>query len=159
MIAELISLLVLGPNILFPYGLAIGACVAIVNLSVISVTINQAIERGKKGPVIWGFILRVVLYGGAFWLAVTTSGVSGVGAAIGFLLPRITLYIRYGLLLALRRKLKKEPAPVYKADTRSNVFIKEPWLVRYSKKGRSYVTHRHYRKVRVVPQTPDGRKK
>ena len=145
----MISLPVFGLNILFPYGMAVGVCASVVSLNIISVSIERAVERGRKGPVILGFIVRILLYCGAFWLAVRTSGVSGLGAAIGFLLPRITMQVRYALLPWLRRKLGKEPRIIYKTDTQSNVFVKEPWLVRYNK-GKAYVTHRHYKKAQVV---------
>jgi len=147
--AELISLPFLGPNILFPYGLALGICAALIALYVISVSIDRAVARGKRSPVFLGFFIRMLLYGGALWLAVRTSGISGAGAAIGLLLPQAALRIRLGLVPAIRRKLGREPAAVYRTDTRSRVFVKEPWLVRYNK-GRMYLTHRHYRKVRVV---------
>ena len=141
----------MGPNILFPYGLAVGVCAAIVNLNIISVSIDRAVERGRRGPVIIGFIIRILLYAGAFWLAVRTSGISGLGAAIGFLLPRVTMYVRHVFMPWLRRRLGKEPLAVYRTDTKSNVFVKEPWSVRYNK-GRAYKTFRHYKKVRVVQE-------
>ena len=49
---------------------------------------------------------------------------------------------------AFRRKLGKEPTPVYVTDTKSKVFFKEPWMVKY-RKGRAYLTHRHFRKVNI----------
>jgi hypothetical protein len=137
----------LGPNVFFPYGLAIGVCVAIVNLHIISITIGRAVGQGKTGPVIAGFIIRILLYGGAFVMAVKTSGLTGLGVATGFLLPRVTLYIRYGLLPVIRRKLGKEPPPVYVTDSRSNMLVKDPSFIRYSG-GKVYMTHRHYRKVK-----------
>ena len=148
----MVSLPFFGLGILFPYGLAIGACVAVLNLNIISATIDKAAEKGKTRPVTLGFFVRILLYGGAFWLALRTSGVSALGAVIGMLLPRAAMLFEYAILPAIRRKLGKEPAPAYKADTRSRVFIKEPWLVRYSK-GRAFVTHRHFKKVRVVLET------
>jgi len=147
LVAEVIFLLFIGPGILFPYGLAIGTCIAIVNLHVIEATIGQAVYKGKKGPVILGFIIRGLLYGGSFLLAAKTSYITAIGAAIGFLLPRIVLYIRHGLAPAIRKKLGKEPPTEYRTDTRSRVFIKEPWIVRY-RKGRAYMTFRHYKKIR-----------
>ena len=152
---EVISLPIFGLGILFPYGLAIGVCVAIVNLSVISSSIDKAVERGRKGPVVAGLIIRILLYGGAFLLAVRTANISGLGAAVGFLLPRIMMHIRYALLPWLRIKTGREPAAVYVTDTRSNVFIKEPRLVRYNK-GRAFVTHRHYKKIRIAAGPQDA---
>jgi hypothetical protein len=145
--AELISLPLIGPNIFFPYGLAIGTCIAIINLNIISKSIDRAVETGRKAPVTLGLIVRILLYGGGFLLAAGTSGLSGLGAAIGFLLPRAVLYITKALAPAIKRKITKEPAAVYVTDTSSNLFIKEPWIVRY-RKGRTYITYRHYRKIR-----------
>jgi len=154
---EIISLPVLGPNILFPYGLAIGACAAIISLYIISRTIEQAAESRRRSPVIFGFIIRVLLYGGALYLAVSTSPVSLAGAAIGLLLPHISLYIMYGLVPAVRRKRQGRTAPEARwiPDTRSRLFIKDPWLVRYQR-GRAFVTYRHYRKLRVAGPADDN---
>ena len=148
-VAALVSLPVTGFSILFPYGMALGVCVSIVNLSVISSSIDRAVASGKKAPVIIGFLVRILLYAGAFWLAVSTGGLSALGAAIGFLLPRLILQIIYGTAPWLKQKIGREPKPVYKTDTRSNIFDKEPRFVRYNR-GRAYMTHRHFRKVRVV---------
>ena len=147
----MISLPVIGPGILFPYGLALGVCASVIALNIISISIDRAAERGKKGPVFFGFLFRIVIYGGAFWLAVKTAGVASMGAAVGLLLPHIMLYIMYGLLPALKRKFgkEKEPEMVYVADTRSMVFFKEPWLVRYNN-GRAYITNKRYRKIRAL---------
>ena len=121
------------------------------NLLIIGVSIEKAVEQGKKGPVTFGFYMRILLFGGAFVLAVKTSGISGVGAFIGFLLPQVVLFIKLGMLPAILAKLRKEPPPVYKTDTSSNLFIKEPCKA-LDFRGRTYVTYRHYRKIRVVPE-------
>ena len=137
-----------GLNILFPYGLAIGTCAAVINMNIISATIRQAVDRGKKGPVIVGFVVRILLYAGAFVLAANTGILAFLGAAIGALLPHLMIYIRHALIPKFRKGKEKEPAPVYVVDTRSLVFFKEPWFVKY-KSGRAYLTHRHFRRIRV----------
>ena len=144
----MISLPVLGPNILFPYGLAIGACVAIIALNLICFTIERAASSGKRIPVIIGFYTRIALYGGALYLAATTSIITLAGAAIGLILPHIVLYLSYGLVPAIKKRVKKEPEPVWITDTSSLLFIKEPYFI-VSKKGKTYLTHKHYRKTRV----------
>ena len=147
--AELISLPFLGANILFPYGLALGVCAAIINLNVISVSVERAVASGRKAPVTLGFLIRILLYAGAFCLAVLTSGLSALGAAVGFLLPRLVMYIFFGFLPWFKQKTGREPKPVYAPDTHSNIFIKEPLHVLYNR-GRAFITHRHFKKVRVV---------
>jgi hypothetical protein len=148
-IAEVVSLPIVGASILFSYGLALGAAVAIINLHVLSSTITIATESGRKGAAILGYIVRIAIYAAAFWLTVRTSLLSGAGAAIGFLLPRAVMYIMYGALPAVRRRMGKEPPAVYVADRASKVFIKEPWFVRYGSGGRAYLTHRRYKKVKL----------
>ena len=148
-VAEVVSLPVIGANVLFPYGLALGVCASVISLHVISASIERAVGRGKKGPVIFGLAGRVVLYAGALVLAARTADSAFAGAAIGVLLPYLSLYVRLGLLPAIRRGVKKEPLAVYVADTSSNLFVKEPWLVR-SARGKTYMTYRHYRKKRVM---------
>ena len=146
---EVISLPLLGLNILFPYGLAIGTCIAIINLNIISTSISKAIEKGRKGPVTLGLIVRIMTYSGGALLTFTTSPIAGLGATVGFLLPRIALFIMKAVVPTIKRKFKKEPPPVYVTDTSSNLFIKEPGLVVY-KNSRTYMTYKHYRKKRVV---------
>ena len=144
----MISLPAIGPNILFSYGLAIGACAAVIALNIIGVSIERAAERNKKKPVIFGYIIRVLLYGGALFFAVRTSGLTFAGAAIGLLLPHAALYVMYGLVPAIRKRVRKEPQPVWVTDTRSLLFVSEPHLVLQSN-GRTYLSHRHYRKIRT----------
>jgi len=164
-VAEVVSLPVTGPNILFPFGLAIGVCAAIVSLHIIGASIEGAVKRGKKAPVILGFVVRILLYGGTFWFGLKTSYVSGVGVAIGFLLPHLAMYVKYGLAPSVRRKLGKEPQTVYETDTSVNLFFKEP--LHMLKLGEStYMTFRHFRKKLVVPEPgpqdgprPDGEKR
>ena len=147
--AGIISLPVLGPNIPFLYGLALGTCIAVIALFIISRTVEMAADSGSRSPVIFGFVIRVLLYGGVLYLAAGTSVFSLAGAAIGLLLPHIALYVMHGLVPVIRRKIKREPEPVYVADTSSNLFIKEPWIVLY-KNNRTYMTYRHYRKRRII---------
>ena len=144
----MISLPAFGPNLLFPYGLAIGACAAIIALNIIGFTIDRAAVSGKKKPVVFGFIVRVFLYGGALYLAVSTAGLSFIGAAIGLLLPHAALYIMYGLVPAIKKKAGKAEAAFWVADTRSLIFVSEPHLVLHNN-GKTYLTHKHYRKIKV----------
>ena len=144
----MISLTAIGPSRSFSYGLAIGTCAAVLSLYIISFTIKSAAEKGKRKPVVFGYIGRVLLYGGALCLAANTAVYSLAGAAIGLLLPHVTMYIAYGILPVLKRKIKKEPAAEWVADTGSMLFVKEPHLVKFNN-GKTYLTHRHYRKIRI----------
>ena len=134
---------------MFPIGLAIGACVAIINLNILSKSIEKAVDQKNKTPVTIAFYIRMALYIGGLFLALNVSLISGLGAAVGFLIPCITISITKALIPAIKRRITKEPAPVYVVDTKSNIFIKDPWIVLY-KNNRTYVTYRHFRKRRVA---------
>jgi hypothetical protein len=128
--------------------LAIGVCASVISLHIISSTIEKAVARGRKTPVMIGFIMRLVLYAAGLYLAATTDSLAVLGAAIGLLLPLLVIYVRFAIGPAIRRKLGKDPNYTYVPDTRTNIFIKEPSFVRYNK-GKAYLTHRHYRRLRV----------
>jgi hypothetical protein len=146
--AAFISFLFYGLNIMFPYGLAIGVCASVINLGVISASIKRAVERGRKEPVTAGFIVRTLIYAGALVLAARTGALAFYGAALGVLVPHIVIFVKYAIIPAFRRKLGREPMPVYVTDTSSKLFIKDPWLVSY-KRGRTYLTYKHFRKVNI----------
>jgi len=140
---------------LFSYGLAIGVCAAVIALNVIGFSIERATDSGKRKPVIFGYLFRIVLYGGALLLAINTSVASFAGAAIGLLLPHAALYVTYGLVPVIRRKVMREPQPVWVTDTSSLLFFKEPYHV-IDNKGKTYLTHKHYRKKRIIPDQAPG---
>ena len=156
-VCQLISLPIVGPSILFTYGLAIGVCAAVIALNIIGFSVERATDSGKRKPVIFGYIFRILLYGGALILAVNTSVTSLAGAAIGLLLPHAVMCVIYGMLPVVRRKIAKEPQPVWVTDTSSMLFVKEPSLV-IDNRGKTYLTHRHYRKKRIIPETATSKR-
>ena len=147
-IAGIVSLPVFGVSILFPYGLAVGTCASVICLHIIGSTIKKAVDQGRTAPVSVGFFVRVALYIAALCLAATTAPISFLGAVIGLLIPHLIIYIRFALRPAVRRKLGKDPQYTYVTDTRSNVFFREPWIVR-DNKGKTYMSHKHYRRKKV----------
>ena len=146
-VCEIISLFIIGPGILFPYGLALGICAALINMSVLSFTVERSIALGKKGPVNAGLVIRIAIYAAAFLISARTGGISGLGTAIGFVLPKIAMQIKFNFLPWFRGKTGREPAPVYVTDKYSKIFDKEPRFVLYNK-GRMYITHKKFRKVK-----------
>ena len=146
-----VSLLFFRSNAFFVYGLALGTCAAVANLNILCASIAQSAKKGKKWPVQGGLALRALIYCGAFLLAIYTAGLAGLGAGIGFILPRLAMFYVLKFRRAIREKRGLEPKYVYIADTSSKVFFKEPRFVidRYNGGKRSYLTHRRFRKVRI----------
>ncbi|MDR1796118.1 MAG: hypothetical protein LBR44_01530 [Clostridiales Family XIII bacterium] len=156
-LAELVSLAFLGVNALFPYGLALGTAVALICMHLLAVSIEQAMRARRRGAVITGYILRIVLYGGALFLAFRTSDVAGLGCVVGLLLPRLMLPVQLFAVPKVLSLAGKRPQESfrYEAYTKSRMFEKEPRIVLY-KRGRAYMTHRHFVKYRRVPQGPEA---
>ena len=146
------SLLILWPNAYFSYGLALGTCASVINMNILSVFIEQASKKGKKGLIQGSFLVRVLIYGSVFWLVMNTAALASLGAVIGFFLPQIAMLYIFRLRPVIRRKTGEEPGYIYVIDTKSKVFFKEPRFVidNYNSGKRSYVTHRRFRKVRKV---------
>ena len=146
-----VSLLFFRSNALFVYGLALGTCAAVVNMNILCASIAQAAAKSKKWPVQGGLALRALIYCGVFLLSIYTSGIAGLGAGVGFVLPRLSMFYVLKLRKTIREKKGLEAQYVYIADTSSNVFFKEPRFVAggYNGGKRSYLTHRRFRKVRI----------
>lgn len=145
------SLFFLGLNVIFPYGLALGTAVALVGMHVLAATIEGAARSGRKAPLIVGYVLRIVLYGGALYIAFKTGTAAGVGAAAGLLLPRVMLPIQQLLVPKLLVLLGKAPKTqhYYKKETSGRRFEKTPRMVLY-RRGRAYLTHRRFPVYRLV---------
>ena len=148
-VVEVVSLPFLGWNILFAYGLAIGTVVAIVNTNILSRAAQKAVDTDNKKVFISSYILRIVIYGGAFILSIKTAGIAGLGTAIGFFLPQISMYIVAGLLPKIRKMRGLENPVHYETDETKRVFEKNPWIeLCYNE--RIYKSYKRFRIVKLV---------
>jgi hypothetical protein len=89
------SLFVLGLNREFAYGLALGTCIAIVNFSILVFTGKALLNARKPLMGLASYILRLCVYGFAFYMALQVSLVSGTGAALGFFTIKLGIYSIY----------------------------------------------------------------
>ena len=149
-IVEIISLPIIGWNTLFVYGLAIGTVVAIINTNILSKAVEKAVENNKRKYIIITYILRMVLYGGAFALSLKTANIAGLGTAIGFFLPQISMHIVAGLFPKIRKWRGLEEEFQYATDESRRVYEKKPWIELYHN-GRKYKSHKRFRIVKRVP--------
>jgi hypothetical protein len=95
----LASLPVLGLDAQFLYGLFLGTAIAIVNFSLMSFTFRLALEvrKGAGAIAFLGFLVRLAVYGIAFYMSVKVSLASGAGTALGFLSLKLALFYLHGL--------------------------------------------------------------
>ena len=108
------SLIILGPDLGFVYGLSMGTCIAVVNFNILIFAGNKVLNTGKPVIGFAGYLLRLCIYGIAFYMALNISLASGMGAILGFM--TITLAI---LFLHMVRPLlsgKKSGADIIRPD-------------------------------------------
>ena len=85
-VAEVVSLIVIGPNITFVLGLLIGTAVAIVGFIILVKTGQMLMDDKKKKPVVLGYVLRIFLYGISF--LTDSSGKRRTRSMIGLREPK-----------------------------------------------------------------------
>ena len=90
-IIEVGSLIILGPDLGFVYGLVMGTCISIVNFSILTFAGNKVLNTGKPVIGFAGYLLRLCIYGIAFYMALNISLVSGMGAILGFMTITIAI--------------------------------------------------------------------
>ena len=105
------SLLVLGPNLEFMYGLALGTCICIVNFNILVLAGKKALAARKPVFGYAGYLLRLCVYGTAFYMALKVGVLSGIGAVLGFFTLTMAIFSIHMLKPALTgRKSKREIA-------------------------------------------------
>lgn len=97
-IIEIASLLFLGWNPKFLYGLTLGTLVAFGNFSLLAVTSKLALLT-KKGMLInmFGYLVRLAVYCGTFLISYRLGTIPGIGTLLGFMTLKIALYHEHGI--------------------------------------------------------------
>lgn len=97
LIMAIVSIPFLGLDIKYLYGLCLGIAISIANFEIMSFTYEKAIKPdGSSAIVFIGYILRLIIYGVAFYMAMNVSLVSGIGALLGFIALKIGIYYKHG---------------------------------------------------------------
>jgi hypothetical protein len=86
------SLLVLGPNLEFVYGLVLGTCICIVNFNVLVLAGKKALDTRKPVFGYAGYLIRLCIYGTAFYMALKVGLLSGIGAVLGFFTLTMSIF-------------------------------------------------------------------
>ena len=107
-LAEVVSLFIIGINAWFSLGLAVGTAVTIVGFVLLVRTGEQLLLLNVKAPIICGYIFRIVLYAVAFFLCIRINLFCGAGCGIGFITIHIAIMVLYGIVYTFIKK-KKNP--------------------------------------------------
>ncbi len=107
-VAEVISLFVIGPTVMFPLGLVIGTAISIIGFIILIRTGQILMDSKKKSPVVLGYGFRILLYGAAFLVCIKISVPCGFGCGCGFITIHFGILFLYGIVYKFIKK-KKNP--------------------------------------------------
>lgn len=160
-ICELVSLPLIGLSATFLYGLIFGLAVAIIGMRLLAATVDAVTSGSGKKIVSLGYVIRIILYALALYLCVRTGIYSLFGCMAGLLIPKVALSFGQLAMPKIRKALgKEEPVEEYfvpVVDPQSRLFVKSQGMVKY-KGGRAFLTHKHFKKYKLVKTSPDGLK-
>jgi len=93
LICEMVFIIIRGFNMHFAYGLMLGTAVAVLNLNISYFIINRFIINKISGLInFFGYIIRLSIYGYAFYQSIQIGRIAAIGAVTGFLTIKISIY-------------------------------------------------------------------
>lgn len=105
-VAELVSLLVIGPSLAFALGVCAGTATTIVCFLLLTKIGAMTAENNSSGPMIGGYFVRMLLYGAVFFVCIKMSVTCGFGCLAGFVTLHFGILVLYGFVY--RFILKKD---------------------------------------------------
>lgn len=120
LVCGIISLFILGFHLQFLYALLLGTCISIVNFYLLAYFSQKVMTTGNRWLASAGYLVRMCLYGYAFYICIKMSLIAGAGCCIGFLTLRIPLFYKYGIKAKFdkKRKVRPEVQAMYEEDDR-----------------------------------------
>ncbi|MDO4834524.1 MAG: hypothetical protein Q4A40_05755 [Bacillota bacterium] len=107
-LAELISLFVIGPSLMFSVGLLAGTAISITGFMILVRSGQYLLEKETKAPVLLGYVIRLVLYAVCFFICIKASLRCGAGCGCGFITIHCGILFLYGIVYNFFKK-KKNP--------------------------------------------------
>ena len=108
LIIEAGSLFILGPRLEFLYGLALGTSISIVNFNILVITGKKVLSSKKPMLGYFGYMIRLCIYGMAFYMALKISIISGIAAILGFMSLTLAIFFLHMVKPMLKGKQSGE---------------------------------------------------
>ncbi|MDF3000813.1 MAG: hypothetical protein K0Q48_932 [Bacillota bacterium] len=96
-IVELASIPILGFDVQFLYGLALGTAIAIVNFNLMALTFQFVLKRRNASLAFIGYLIRLAIYGAGFFASLQVGIISAMGTALGYLTLKLAMFYLHGL--------------------------------------------------------------
>lgn len=107
-VAEVISLPLIGFDIRFLGGLVVGTAVTCFNFHLLVLSGQKVVEELRAMPVVGGYFIRLVIYGAVFLVAVKFGLEAASGCAAGFVTLHVAILFLYLVVYGMFKK-KKNP--------------------------------------------------
>ncbi len=98
LVAEAISLPFIGLDWKFSVGLLLGTAIAIVNFAIMTKFSVMIVEGKNRFLASMSYLIRLLLYGGVFYMSVKISLAAGIGSVCGFMTLKVAIFIIHGIL-------------------------------------------------------------
>ncbi len=93
LICEVLFIIIKGFDMHFAYGLMLGTAVAIVNFNISYLVIYRFIGNRKSAIInFFGYLIRLSIYGYAFYQSIQIGRLAAIGAVTGFLTIKMSIY-------------------------------------------------------------------
>jgi hypothetical protein len=106
-------------DVRFLIGLGGGTAISLLNFSISTYTGKKAVEDRSRGPVIWGYAIRLPVYAVGLYLTVKISIHCMAGCAIGFFVLQIAMLYLY-LIKASFKGADENPFKDWDDDVKFN---------------------------------------
>ena len=81
----------------YAYGLLFGASISIISFNILLLMSKKVLSSGKKQWAPIGYLLRLPLYGVAFYLCVRLSLTAGIACILGFMTTPLAMIYVHGI--------------------------------------------------------------
>ena len=128
LIIEACSIPVLGFNVGFLCGLLVGAVVAIASFLALIIISKRVLGTGEKWMASAGYLIRLPVYGAAFYITLKVGGtVAGIASLFGFLTTNFSMIYIYGIKskFSKGRKVRSEVLAEFEREDRERELRKE----------------------------------
>jgi len=102
------GLILVGPDIRFFYGLLFGVCISVISFSILLFVSGIVLKTGKKFLATVGYLIRLPIYGFAFYMCMRVGLVTGVACVLGFTVVPVSMIYAYGIKAKLSGKKEEK---------------------------------------------------
>ena len=140
LIMEVISLPFLGFNLKFLIGLVLGTAIAIANFNIMTISSLMILQGRNKFLASMSYLIRLLLYGGVFYVSVKMSFAAGIASVCGFMTIKLAIiYIH-----AIKPGFKKDDLSGKDIKrVKQQILINSPQWITY-RGGRKIVTFKRF---------------